>query len=148
MTAGSGTIAVDFDGVIHAYSKGWLDGSLYDDPVPGAIESLNVLMVEYSVYVHTTRRPGDVGSWLKPYGFDVTTDDTCPSCRGTSGISCPICLSSGMLLFWNERGKLLVTPRKLPALVYVDDRGLRFTGSWDRALSDLVDLAARGWPAS
>ena len=27
------TIAVDFDGVIHKYSKGWQGGEIYDEPV-------------------------------------------------------------------------------------------------------------------
>ena len=34
------TIAVDFDGFIHKYSKGWHDGSIYDEPVEGAAEAL------------------------------------------------------------------------------------------------------------
>jgi len=34
------TIAVDFDGVIHQYSKGWEDGSIYDKPVKGVRQAL------------------------------------------------------------------------------------------------------------
>ncbi|MFB4275740.1 hypothetical protein ACBJ59_10645 [Nonomuraea sp. MTCD27] len=43
------TIAVDFDGVIHTYGKGWHDGSIYDEPVPGALDALRSLMKEYAV---------------------------------------------------------------------------------------------------
>ena len=50
------TIAVDFDGVIHRYSKGWLDGSIYDPPVSGAAEALYRLKrAGYRVLIFTTR---------------------------------------------------------------------------------------------
>lgn len=44
--------------------------------------------------------------------------------------------------FWSERGQLLVTNRKLPAVAYIDDRGIRFE-SWDQALADLARLYLR-----
>lgn len=43
----SRTIAVDFDGVIHKYSKGWQNGSIYDEPVEGAKEALLELLEDY-----------------------------------------------------------------------------------------------------
>ncbi|MDE2468671.1 MAG: hypothetical protein KGL35_08000 [Bradyrhizobium sp.] len=50
------TIAVDFDGVIHGYSKGWQDGSIYDPPVPGVNLSLDRLRrAGYRVVIYTTR---------------------------------------------------------------------------------------------
>jgi hypothetical protein len=114
----SRTVAVDFDGVIHAYSKGWQDGSIYDEPVPGAFTSLRVLMSEYAVFVHTTRDPIQVGRWLHERGdFDVSLD-------------------TGHEVFWNEKGTLLITNRKLPAVAYIDDRAIRFE-SWGQALGDL-----------
>lgn len=50
------TIAVDFDGVIHAYSKGWHDGTIYDPPVAGAAQALRRLrQAGYHVLIYTTR---------------------------------------------------------------------------------------------
>lgn len=50
------TIAVDFDGVIHGYSKGWHDGSIYDPPVKGAKETLDRLQrAGFHVLIYTTR---------------------------------------------------------------------------------------------
>src|SRR5690606_42044179 len=49
------TVAVDFDGVIHAYSRGWQDGSIYDEPVPGAVDGLRQLMEQYAVHPHDPR---------------------------------------------------------------------------------------------
>jgi hypothetical protein len=36
-------LLVDFDGVIHRYSHGWMDGTAYDGPIDGAREMLGQL---------------------------------------------------------------------------------------------------------
>lgn len=114
------TVAVDFDGVIHAYSKGWQDGTIYDPPLPGALDGLRSLMERYAVFIHTTREPMQVARWLHEHGFDCTPDP-------------------GGLEFWNEvGGPLLITQRKLPAIAYIDDRAIRFE-SWGQALADLEE---------
>lgn len=51
------TVAVDFDGVIHAYTKGWQNGEIYDPPMPGAFEALDQLMATHPVFIHTSRTP-------------------------------------------------------------------------------------------
>src|SRR5690606_24590525 len=84
------TIAVDFDGVIHGYSKGWWDGTIYDPPMPGALDGLRALMEHYAVFVHTTRSAGQVAEWLAGCGFDVVTDETCGRCQGAGGRAEPI----------------------------------------------------------
>ncbi|WP_248959203.1 hypothetical protein [Sphaerisporangium perillae] len=61
----AGTVGVDFDGVLHAYRRGWDDGSIYDEPVPGAVESLRSLMERHAVFIHTSREPEQVMPWLE-----------------------------------------------------------------------------------
>jgi hypothetical protein len=145
------TIAVDFDGVIHAYTKGWHDGTIYDPPLPGALVGLRLLMEQDSVFIFTTREAEQVMPWLEEQGFDVTADDRCGTCLGAGGgqeldaddrpagpaWECDACKGSGLLTFWNQRGQLLVTNRKLAATAYLDDRAVRFE-NWDQALTDLV----------
>jgi hypothetical protein len=115
------TVAVDFDGVIHRYSRGWQDGTIYDEPVEGAFDALLWLLGTYAVFIHTTRDPYQVAAWVE--------ERSVIPCRGTHAPP----------EFWNERGVLLVTNRKLPAVAYIDDRGIRFT-SWGRALADLATV--------
>jgi hypothetical protein len=121
------TVAVDFDGVIHRYSRGWHDGTIYDEPMPGALDALRTLMNDYAVVIHTTRDARQVGPWLQERGFIVTLDRALPY----------------ELVFWDRMGELLVADRKLPAVAYIDDRGIRFE-SWNQALADLQRHTAGG----
>ena len=99
------TIAVDFDGVIHRYSRGWRDGSIYDRPVDGAVAALTTLQDRgYHIVVFSTRADSPTGQaairdWMAEEGFNV--------------------------------GEMQITDRKLPAIAYVDDRAVRFTNWQD-----------------
>lgn len=123
------TIAVDFDGVIHKYSKGWQDGTIYDGPMDGALDALRYMLEkkDWNVFVFTSRDPVPVVGWLasqfnrrywSDVFFRVVHDDE---------------------KFWQppERqfviGTIGVTNRKLPADCYLDDRGLTFI-DWQQAL--------------
>lgn len=120
------TVAVDFDGVLHSYGKGWHDGTIYGDWKPGAVAALSQLMQRHAVFIHTTRDARQVARWIERmsgYGFECTT--RCP--RTWYGRRRP---------FWNEQGVLLVTDRKYPAVAYIDDRAVRFV-NWPDALSAL-----------
>lgn len=118
------TIAVDFDGVLHSYDKGWHDGSIYGDWLPGAVTALSQLMRQHAVFIHTTRNPRQVARWIERqsgYGVECTT--RLP--RTWWGRRKP---------FWNQQGVLLVTDRKLAAVAYIDDRAVRFV-NWPDALT-------------
>ncbi len=115
------TIAVDFDGVIHSYEKGWQDGSIYGTLMEGALDGLLDLMSKYAVYIFTSRNPKQVGRWIEAM---------------TEGrIRCTIKVPRTG--FWNEQGKLLITNMKLPAFAYIDDRGIRFK-KWSQTLTALA----------
>lgn len=64
-------IAIDFDGPLHAYSKGWHDGTIYDGPTPGAKAAVSALMgAGFDVVVYTARKPvSDIVRWLAAWGF-------------------------------------------------------------------------------
>jgi len=117
------TVAVDFDGVIHAYSRGWQDGTIYDEPMPGAIDGLKRLQQRYAVYVLTSREVEQVVPWLEAFGLDVAAD------------------RPPYPAFWNHQEQILVTNRKLPAVAYIDDRAVRFV-DWE-TLDAQLDGAPR-----
>lgn len=100
-------MAVDCDGVLHSYTSGWCGAdSLPDPPVPGAIEWLNAIVEKFDVVILTTR--GD-----QPGGNEAVS------------------------AYLREHGytgpELKVTSHKVPALVYIDDRGWRFEGTFPTA---------------
>ena len=54
-------VGIDFDGVIHKCSKGFYDGTIYDDPVDGAAEALEYLSSKYTVIIYTCKARADRG---------------------------------------------------------------------------------------
>lgn len=118
------TVVVDFDGVIHQYSKGWQDGTIYDPPVSGAIEALHTLQKDFAVVVQSSRDPAPIAKWLISHGVKADTWH-----------------SADPPVFFNDQTYVLVTRLKLPAVAYIDDRAIRFV-NWQQAVADLVALEA------
>ncbi len=106
------SIAFDFDGVVHRYRKGWADGTIYDQPVEGALEGLVSLLAKgESVFILSTRDPQQIKRWFE----------------GVAHFPYPVEEIPVDVKFWNKPKVLGVTNRKLPATHYVDDRAVRFT---------------------
>lgn len=135
------TVAVDFDGVIHDYTKGWHDGTIYGNPVPGAQAALVRLMRHHAVFIHTTRDSYQVAHWVAtrlrlPTAYEERRTRHAHESGGlvfalapaeaSGAIKVQGQITDDLPLFWNDQTRLLVSNRKLPAIAYVDDRAVRF----------------------
>ena len=91
------TLAVDFDGVIHRYSKGFQGlENAYDPPMDGAQETLQRLKDKgYMLKIMSSRPALVIEEWLDKYDMTDLFDE--------------------------------VSNRKFAATVYLDDRGFHFT---------------------
>ncbi len=126
------TVALDFDGVIHWYQRGWQGGVIYDPPMPGAIEAIREIQEVEAVVVHTARTDlVSVAAWLRALDIECVTQDEWDAERPAE--------EHGSA-FWNEKERVLVTNRKPAARYYLDDRAVKFdgkNGGWDQALMDM-----------
>ena len=104
------TIAIDFDGVIHKYWKGFQGlENAYDPPMAGARESIQDLIKKGYRLIIVSSRPVDViKQWLKKEKMDHFFDD--------------------------------VTNTKHPARYYIDDHAIRFEKDDPNAWSDTLRL--------
>tara|TARA_Y100000593_G_scaffold94236_1_gene192338 strand:- start:989 stop:1984 length:996 start_codon:yes stop_codon:yes gene_type:complete len=109
-------IGVDFDGVIHKCSKGYYDGTIYDDPVEGVREALERLSKKYTIIVHTCKARKDRGL-----------------VNGKTGTE--------MVWAWLRSHDLeqyisKVTAEKPRAVAYIDDKGFTFS-DWNSCIQQM-----------
>jgi hypothetical protein len=125
------TIAVDFDGVIHRYSRGWQGGAIYDGAVPGAIEGLmRLLLAGYRVVIFTTRCneadfPDNGGQREAIYEWLMAESHKVFDPPNGSWPCDPVFRKT-----WSASrfaAAIEVTALKPSAIAYIDDRGIRFT---------------------
>lgn len=121
------TISIDFDGVIHQYSQGYQDGSIYDPPIKGAARFIYdcMFLKDWSVFILSTRDPEQIKDWMESVLFQ--------------GKELPfkITMLPPDQKFWNEKKNIGITNRKLAAHVYIDDRGMRFEGHFELMIEQL-----------
>lgn len=106
-------IAIDFDGVIHNFDKGYYDGTCYGEPISGAIEAIKQLSKDYKIIIFTAKAKPDR-----------------PLVNGKTGTE--------LVKEWLEKYEILncileITAEKPRAKIYIDDNGYRFT-EWKKTL--------------
>jgi len=109
-------IGIDFDGVIHKCSKGYYDGTIYDDPVEGVHAALEKISKNYTIIVNTCKAKPDRGLVDGKTGTQLVWE-------------------------WLKKHNLSkyvskVTAEKPRAVAYIDDKSIRFS-NWDACLEDL-----------
>jgi 5'(3')-deoxyribonucleotidase len=113
-------IAIDLDGVLADYSKGWQGVDNIGDPLPGAVESLKELAEDYDLIIHTTRTSPDVNKAYNSTMLTMFVADWLQKHKFPP------------MKIWTGKGKPI-------ADVYIDDRALRFTW-WEDTMDRLKEL--------
>ena len=109
-------IGVDFDGVIHKNSKGYYDGTIYDEPIKDSKEALEKLSKQYDVVIYTAKAKPDRGLVNGKTGTELVWE-------------------------WLRKHKMdkfvtKVTAEKPRAVAYIDDKGITFN-SWEETFKIL-----------
>jgi hypothetical protein len=111
-------IAIDFDGVIHNFDKGYHDGTCYGDPIFGALKALQKISKKYNIIIFTAK--------AKP---------SRPLVNGKTGTE--------LVIEWLEKHDVMkyvseVTSEKPRSQIYIDDKGYRFE-NWDNTMKFLEE---------
>jgi hypothetical protein len=111
-------LAIDFDGVVHNFNKGWYDGTCYGDPLDGALNAIKELSKTYNIIIFTAKVRPDrplvngktgyelVDEWLEKYNVRQYVDE--------------------------------ITYEKPRAEYYIDDKAIKFDNNWKQILGDLI----------
>jgi histidinol phosphatase-like enzyme len=116
----SKNIAIDFDGVIHKCSRGYFDGTVYDDPIDGSLDSLRKIKnMGYNIVIFSCKSRSDrpkvngidgtqmIWEWLAKHGVDHLVSD--------------------------------VVSEKPRAAIFIDDKGYRFQ-NWEDTIAFVENL--------
>ena len=111
-------IAIDFDGVIHNFDKGWHDGTCYGEPLPGSINAIKSLSKKYNIIIFTAKAKKNR-----------------PLVNGKTGVE--------LVKEWLEKYDVMqyineITSEKPRAKIYIDDNGYRFE-NWKKTLNDIEE---------
>jgi len=106
-------LAIDFDGVIHTFDKGFFDGTCYGEPIPGSLEAIKALSKKFRIIIFTAKAKPDR-----------------PLINGKTGVE--------LVREWLEKYGVLeyvhdITSEKPRAMLYIDDNAYRFE-NWNDTL--------------
>tara|TARA_B100001142_G_C13819377_1_gene455886 strand:+ start:53 stop:445 length:393 start_codon:yes stop_codon:yes gene_type:complete len=112
-------IGIDFDGVIHRSSKGFYDGTIYDEPVKGSYEALKKISEKYKIIIFTAKAKPDR-----------------PLIGGKNGVE--------LVSDWLRKHNMLqfvsdITSEKPRAVAYIDDKAIKFI-NWEKTVEEINEI--------
>ena len=109
-------LAIDFDGVIHTFDKGYHDGTCYGKPIKGSLEAIRKLSKNFKIIIFSSKVKKDR-----------------PLVNGKTGMQ--------LVKNWLKKHKVLnyiteITCEKPRAKYYIDDKAIEFK-SWAKTLKKI-----------
>jgi|TARA_B100001093_G_scaffold374893_1_gene359880 hypothetical protein len=109
-------LAIDFDGVIHTFDKGFHDGTCYGKPIKGSLEAIKKLSKNFKIIIFSSKVKRDR-----------------PLINGKTGMQ--------LVKKWLKKYKVIkyiaeITCEKPRAKYYIDDKAIEFI-SWSKTLKKI-----------
>jgi hypothetical protein len=109
-------ICIDFDGVIHSYEKGWQNGVIYGNVVPGFFEWVERVRDHFRLVIYSSRSKSDDGVVAMSKWLQEQRD---------------VWLKAGGMRNPSEPLEIEFAHEKPPAWLTIDDRAVQFKGDWN-----------------
>ena len=121
------TIIFDFDGVIHKGYDGYRDGSIYGEIDYELLDFIKQLLPKYYICICSNRPKQQIIDFMNNLNYNelefVDAENNLP--------------------FFNEEGKIGVSNYKIAGIVYIDDRGYKYS-TFDKMVKDLDYIFSKG----
>lgn len=111
-------IAIDFDGVIHNFDKGWHDGTCYGRPIKDSLEAIKRISKEYKIIIFSSKVRPDRPLVNGKTGYELVSE-------------------------WLKKNKFSqyiseITHEKPRANYYIDDKAVLFSNNWKDILKKIL----------
>tara|TARA_A100001515_G_scaffold134538_1_gene124740 strand:- start:219 stop:608 length:390 start_codon:yes stop_codon:yes gene_type:complete len=107
-------LAIDFDGVVHTFDKGWHDGTCYGQPIEGSLDAIRTLSSKYKIIIFSAKVRPDRPLVDGKTGHDLVKE-------------------------WLTKHDVMkyvsdITHEKPRAEFYIDDKAIEFRNNWAEIL--------------
>ena len=118
------TIVFDFDGVIHKGYSGWKDGTIYGEIDIELIDYMKELMKDYYIVISSNRPAKQIVEHLNNMELGVKFELFEKDMNNN--------------MYWNKKDVIGITNEKAVGILYIDDRGYRYTDN--DSLKQFIDI--------